>query len=750
MSGALTSYADWLHLQWPSGQVEPLPEVASDFSTNVPGLFIVGDLTGTPLLKFAVDSGTRVVRAIPQSEIDSAGDRIPLVIIGAGVAGVAASIEAHRRGIEHRLLESSALLDTLKNFPVGKPIFTCPPEMEPAGDFQLPQGDLDREGLLESLRLQAQEAAIAPITCRVESVTTNKNGLQVHGDDGQKYQAKRVVVAVGRSGDYRRLGVVGEDLDHVSNRLHDPGDHRGEAVLVVGGGDSACEAAVALADAGAQVTLAHRGDQLVRPSSENIERVNERAGRRMLQVEPLSTVLAIDQDTVTVTQPEGQKRLEATSVYALIGRETPLAFLRRCGVKIRGEWTGRSWLGLFLVLALCTLLYHWKRPGVWLPISEWWSSQGGFPAGVDRWWTGLGGSFSDSTTWIGTLATSVAEAGFWYSLLYTLIVLVFGIRRMRRRPTPYVRWQTWTLISIQALPLFVLPYLILPWLGNNGLFDAGWGRTFADALFPVAEGYGPGREYWRAFGLILAWPLFFWNVFTDQPLMAWLVISLIQTFVLLPLAIRRWGKGVYCGWICSCGALAETLGDTQRRKMPHGKMTNRLNFIGQGLLLLCCVMCDLRVISWLFPDSTIGLWSGNVYSSILTGIPLLSYEWTVDVLFSGILGVGLYWHFSGRVWCRFACPLAALMNIYARFSRFRIVAEKARCISCNVCTAVCHQGVDVMAFAQRGIPVEDPQCVRCSACIEECPTTVLRFGEVDADGRVVRLDSLQAISTRTQ
>ena len=90
------------------------------------------------------------------------------------------------------------------------------------------------------------------------------------------------------------------------------------------------------------------------------------------------------------------------------------------------------------------------------------------------------------------------------------------------------------------------------------------------------------------------------------------------------------------------------------------------------------------------------------------------------------------------------------MNIYARFSRFRIVAEKDRCISCNVCTAVCHQGVDVMAFAQRGIPVEDPQCVRCSACIEECPTTVLRFGEVDADGRVVRLDSLQAISTRTQ
>ncbi|HIC23859.1 MAG TPA: hypothetical protein EYO84_10560, partial [Planctomycetes bacterium] len=77
--------------------------------------------------------------------------------------------------------------------------------------------------------------------------------------------------------------------------------------------------------------------------------------------------------------------------------------------------------------------------------------------------------------------------------------------------------------------------------------------------------------------------------------------------------------------------------------------------------------------------------------------------------------------------------------------RFRIISEKARCISCNVCTAVCHQGIDVMSFAQRGIPLEDPQCVRCSACIEECPTEVLRFGAVDGAGNVVRLDSLAAI-----
>ena len=93
------------------------------------------------------------------------------------------------------------------------------------------------------------------------------------------------------------------------------------------------------------------------------------------------------------------------------------------------------------------------------------------------------------------------------------------------------------------------------------------------------------------------------------------------------------------------------------------------------------------------------------------------WKWTIDVLLAGVAGVGLYFVASGRVWCRFACPLAALMHVYARFSRFAIVPDKKKCISCNVCTSVCHQGIDVMAFANRGLPMQDPQCVRCSACV---------------------------------
>lgn len=113
----------------------------------------------------------------------------------------------------------------------------------------------------------------------------------------------------------------------------------------------------------------------------------------------------------------------------------------------------------------------------------------------------------------------------------------------------------------------------------------------------------------------------------------------------------------------------------------------------------------------------------------------------MDLLLAGIIGVACYFWFSGRVWCRFACPLAALMHIYARFSRFRILAEKKKCISCNVYTSVCHQGIDVMGFANKGRPMEDPQCVRCSACVQSCPTGVLSFGRIDpATGSVLAQD----------
>ena len=189
--------------------------------------------------------------------------------------------------------------------------------------------------------------------------------------------------------------------------------------------------------------------------------------------------------------------------------------------------------------------------------------------------------------------------------------------------------------------------------------------------------------------------------------------------------IYYWGKGAYCGWICSCGALAETLGDTHRQKIPHGPRWNRLNLSGQVILFFATLLLLLRVLAWMGVPAV-----GGVFHFLNDKV----YKFAVDIFLAGIIGVGLYFWFSGRVWCRFFCPLAALMHIYTRFSRFRIFSEKKKCISCNVCTSVCHQGIDVMNFANKGVPMEDPECVRCSACVQSCPTGVLYFGRTASDG----------------
>ncbi|HET6348985.1 MAG TPA: NAD(P)-binding domain-containing protein [Candidatus Krumholzibacteria bacterium] len=721
----IARYLHWLHTRWPSGTVEKLPAANDDGSTHIPGLYIAGDLRGVALLKFAADSGTRVVRTIAARSGSSARDRgessaVDIVIIGAGVAGVAAAMEAAEHRLSYRLLEANAMFSTIANFPRRKPIFTYPKEMTPVGSLQVTADT--RESLYDELMQQATRAGVRPEAARAQSIKRQPGALEVVLDNGTSVLARNVVCALGRSGDFRRLGVPGEELDKVTNRLHDPHDYAGQRVLVVGGGDTALETASALADAGARVTLCHRQAAFSRPKPENIGAVEQWRARGVLETRMSSRVTAIRSDAVVLQTASGERTLPNDAVFVMIGREAPLDFFRRAGVKIAGEWTWRTAAGLAAFLIFCTALYNWKSGG-WL--NDWFYQQ--------HWWpTTIHDAFSGANpnSLRSVIATSASSPAFWYTLAYSVVVTVFGIRRIRRRRTPYVALQTWVLMAIQVLPLFLLPEIILPYLGRNGLLPSG----LLDALFPLAN-YGNGREYWRAYGLVLAWPLNVYNVFTDHPLGWWLAIAFVQTFVIIPLLIYRWGKGAYCGWICSCGALAETLGDTHRGKMLHGKAWNRANGFGQIVLAVAFLMLAMRIGGWVWPGS----WADRVFPAVLH-----RYKWTVDVFLAGVIGYGFYFWFSGRVWCRFMCPLAALMHVYARFSRFAIVADKKKCISCNVCTSVCHQGIDVMNFANKGLAMQDPECVRCSACVQSCPTGVLTFGRVDRAGRTTALDRLPA------
>jgi NAD-dependent dihydropyrimidine dehydrogenase PreA subunit len=459
-----------------------------------------------------------------------------------------------------------------------------------------------------------------------------------------------------------------------------------------------------------------------------------RAGRIHVQLGP--RVTRIEAGTVHVRDQARETFVPAAAVYLMLGRSASLEFFRRSGVPIRGERGPAQWAAMAAFVAFCVWLYDWKSGGFF---SNLWYARRWFPTNLPQLLAAAGGAFAGDAanprTLLGTLAISASSPSFYYTLAYSIVVTVFGIRRMQRRRTPYVTAQTLTLIAVQVLPLFLLPEILLPLLDRHGLL---W-KPLADALFPAVT-YGHGREFWRAYGFILAWPLDVYNLFTHQPLPWWIAIGFVQTCVLIPLGVLKWGKGFYCGWICSCGALAETLGDTHRHKMPHGPESNRWNLVGQGVLALAVLLLLVRIAGWMLP-------AGNPAAMFFESWGEPGYKWAIDVFLAGVVGYGAYFWFSGRVWCRFACPLAAWMHIVARFSRFAIVPEKAKCISCNQCTSECHMGIDVMAFASRGVPMQDPECVRCSACVHVCPTGVLQFGELRGDG-FVSLDSLAASPVR--
>ena len=786
MPGIFERYTHWLHTQWPAGTVEKLPVSGESGLTSLPGVHIVGDLTGIPLLKFSSHTGAEAVRAILREPEFRKGenDALDLVIVGGGVAGISAAIEARKASLNFVVLEATELFSTVVNFPKGKPIYTYPTGMKLDGGLQF-AADV-KEDLLAEMEAQRSAAGIQITRARVERLEEEKGVLIVHLSEGKALRAGRVIIAIGRSGNFRKLGIPGEELDKVYNRLFDPKEFKGKNALVVGGGDSALETAIALTASGANVTLSYRKKEFSRPKAENVskiealtrdanaevqverptsERVNPAMTRGMCKGGGGSLKVALGTEITRIEAAQihlkngSEEALPNDVVFTMLGREAPLDFFRRSGIPIAGEGTARGWLGLGAFLVFAVFVYFWKSGG----FAEAWLDP--WPGNMPAFIGSLGGWFqaqiADRATLLGTLAVSLKSRSFYYTLAYSLAIVVFGITRIRRRKTPYVTLQTTVLILVQVIPLFLLPEIVLPYLGYHGAFDQGLGRTIANNLFesyiPEAQylarqwpEWGHPRAYWRAYGFVLAWPLMVYNVFTDAPILWWLVLSFIQTFVIIPLLIWRWGKGAYCGWICSCGALAETMGDQQRHKMPHGPFWNRFNMAGQVILALAFLLLFVRIAGWIWPQSIFA----SAFHMLLEGknaagkvVNYVSYKWLVDVVLGGVIGVGLYFKYSGRVWCRFFCPLAALMHIFTRFTRYRIFPEKAKCISCNVCTSVCHQGIDVMNFANKGIPMEDPQCVRCSACVQECPTGVLAFGRYGEGDRII-LDQLAASPVR--
>ncbi|TMQ53122.1 MAG: NAD(P)/FAD-dependent oxidoreductase [Candidatus Eisenbacteria bacterium] len=196
----IARYAHWLHGRWPAGTVERFPEVRAGGATRVPGVYVSGDLTGIPLLKFALDSGARVVERIASdlARRSRAPGLLDLVIVGGGVSGMAAAIEARRRGLSFRVIEAAQPFATLRDFPKAKPIYTYPLEMAPAGGLAVTAQV--KEALVDELERQVAGAGIEVIRTRAERVGKSRDHLLVILEEGEPVRARNVLIAVGITG----------------------------------------------------------------------------------------------------------------------------------------------------------------------------------------------------------------------------------------------------------------------------------------------------------------------------------------------------------------------------------------------------------------------------------------------------------------------------------------------------------------------------------------------------------------------
>lgn len=642
------------------------------------GLFIVGDLAGAPVIKLALEQGDDLARHLDQKLRAPHEAEWDVLVVGAGAAGLAAALRLKALGRRVLLVEKRELMATFRDFPEGKWIYDEPKDRANRSLVDFREGS--KEELVARWQEQVAEAGIA-VRNAEEVVGVTPGAVMLVETNRAVYRTRFVVLASGMRGNPRRLGISGEDDPKVMHRLYSAKAFRGKRILVVGGGNTAVEAAVALS-AENRVVLMHRGESLSRASRENQRRLGGTGVEVRLKTELRSMAEAREFD----------------HVFVLIGADAPVDFLKRLGVRLENEWDWRRWLGLAVSFVIAYTIYGVK--------------------------VGKGEEFWPFTGW-GYEALSFFGRGwsFWYTVLYTAVVTVFGLQAMRRwGKDRFQRWRFATLIGFQWTFFFLIPEFLFGWAVKYEWVGASLARD------PDFAG-----QAWRSYGLVYAWPLFFYTFFSN-PHEVWVVWGVLLSFVLLPVLVLLHGKR-YCSWICGCGGLAETLGDRWRHLAPKGEASIRWERMNAVVLAAAVVVTVLML-------------GQDVVKAFRepAGVGIKYYRLVVDTWLVGILPVALYPFFGGKVWCRYWCPLAKLMEMWSafytrmRWSRFRIAAND-KCIACGECTRNCQVGIDVMKFAleQKDLTNANSSCIGCGICITVCPMSVLEFGKIEKPGELIQI-----------
>jgi polyferredoxin len=361
------------------------------------------------------------------------------------------------------------------------------------------------------------------------------------------------------------------------------------------------------------------------------------------------------------------------------------------------------------------------------------------------------------------LKSQPASQWFVYGSLYTLAILLFGIRFIwKYRHNRYHVIRTFSIMFFQLGFAFLLP----------------------EFLQKLNYPYNDMKN---------VWPLnyYFFDEWNIKALLSsgnlglfMLLLGLVMIFIISPILTYLYGKRWYCSWVCGCGGLAETAGDSFRHlsdkslkawqierwlihsvllfsfamtagvifsffhNNPDGYWLNKGSFI----LILAGIIIILVVAQWLYKPfkesidktalriftgfmlivlmlSCIAYFTGSGNALFIDFYSLRStYGFLIGAAFSGVIGVGFYPLMGNRVWCRFGCPMAAILGVQQKlFSRFRITTNGGQCISCGNCSTYCEMGIDVRSYAQKGQNIVRASCVGCGVCAAVCPRGVLRL-----------------------
>jgi thioredoxin reductase (NADPH) len=316
-----------------------IPLLTPNFESSVEGMYIAGELGGMGLIRNALMQGRQAVDAI-QKRRPRQRDKLDLVVVGAGPAGFSASLTAKSHGMKFITIEQESLGGCVFQYPRAKLVMTSPAEIPLVGKVKFHQ--TSKEELLEFWTGVEQKTGVGAhmrYRERVDAIDGDGDGGFIVRTSKGEYRATSVLLAIGRRGTPRKLGVPGEELPKVVYRLLDPEQYANQTVLVVGGGDSALEAAASIAESGSSgVILSYRGDAFGRAKPRNRERIAAAEKRGILQVMLESNVLRIEPASVVINHKGCDHELPNDVVIVSAGGILPSEFLKKTGVNVETKY----------------------------------------------------------------------------------------------------------------------------------------------------------------------------------------------------------------------------------------------------------------------------------------------------------------------------------------------------------------------------------------------------------------------------